>query len=121
MPGGAFREDSGVSGSDGADLVRLRTLGALRDLELDPLGLVGMFRTFESISPSSRSNWDLMMRTHPFAIDRVNTITDYSALLPPRPARKSSPDYSKMKARLAALPPPPAQSPMPRYRSFSRT
>ena len=40
MPGGAFREDSGVSGSDGADLVRLRTLGALRDLELDPLGLV---------------------------------------------------------------------------------
>jgi len=71
-----------------------------------PDGLVGMFRTFESMSPSSRNTWDLMTRTHPFSIDRVNAVTDYSALLPARPARAASPAFARMKTRLAGLPPP---------------
>lgn len=76
------------------------------DAGYNPDGLVSMFRTFESMSPSSRSAWDLMTRTHPFSIDRANAVTDYSALLPPRPARTASPAFATMKARLAALPPP---------------
>ncbi|MDP1571902.1 MAG: M48 family metalloprotease [Vicinamibacterales bacterium] len=75
------------------------------DAGYDPSGLVGMFRTFESMSPSSRSSWDLMTRTHPFSIDRVNAVTEYVALLPPRPPRAPSPAFAAMKARLAELPP----------------
>lgn len=76
------------------------------DAGFNPEGLVGMFRTFESMSPSSRSAWDLMMRTHPFSIDRVHSVTEYSALLPARPAKAASPAFARMKARVAALPPP---------------
>ncbi len=76
------------------------------DSGYSPDGLVGMFRTFESMSPSSRSAWDLMTRTHPFSIDRVNAVTEYSALLPPRPPRPASKEFAKVKARLATLPPP---------------
>lgn len=75
------------------------------DAGFDPTGLVGMFRTFESMSPSSRNSWDLMMRTHPFSIDRVNAVTEYASLLPPRPPRAESPGFPAMKARLAELPP----------------
>jgi predicted Zn-dependent protease len=76
------------------------------DAGFNPDGLVGMFRTFESMSPSSRSSWDLMMRTHPFSIDRVHSVTEYSTLLPARPAKVASPAFARMKARMAALPPP---------------
>jgi predicted Zn-dependent protease len=76
------------------------------DSGYNPDGLVGMFRTFESMSPSSRSAWDLMTRTHPFSIDRVNAVTEYSALLPSLPRQAESKGFAKMKARLATLPPP---------------
>lgn len=75
------------------------------DAGYDPAGLIGMFRTFESMSPSTRSSWDLMTRTHPFSIDRANAITEYVALLPSRPGPKESPGFAAMKARLKALPP----------------
>ncbi len=76
------------------------------DAGYDPRGLATMFRKFESASPSSRKSWDLMLRTHPFSIDRVHTVEEYAALLPAKSFRSSSPEFDRMKARLAKLPPP---------------
>jgi predicted Zn-dependent protease len=76
------------------------------DAGFDPAGLAQMFQRFESMDPSSRKSWDLMMRTHPFSIDRVNAVTEYAALLPPRPTRRTSPEFERLKARLKTLPPP---------------
>jgi hypothetical protein len=59
------------------------------------------------MSPSSRKAWDLMARTHPFSIDRLNAVNEYASLLPPRTTRKTSPAFERMKARLKALPPAP--------------
>ena len=83
------------------------------DAGYDPLGLAEIFQKFESMSPSSRKRWDLMGRTHPFSIDRLNTTKEYYALFPARSLRKTSPEFSKMKARVAALPPPPEPKPVP--------
>ncbi len=77
------------------------------DAGYDPRGLVSVFQKFESLSPSSRKSWDLMARTHPFSIDRMNAVTDYAALLPERPSRPDSAGFTRMKARLKALPPAP--------------
>lgn len=77
------------------------------DAGYDPNGLAEMFQIFEQMSPSSRSSWDLMARTHPFSIDRINAVREYSALLPSRPHKTSSPEFDDVKARLKALPPPP--------------
>lgn len=77
------------------------------DAGYDPTGLADMFQVFEQMAPSSRSSWDLMIRTHPFSIDRVNAIREYAALLPPRPLTTTSPEFDAMKARLKALPPAP--------------
>ena len=77
------------------------------DAGYDPRGLAGVFQTFESMSPSSRKAWDLMARTHPFSIDRVNAVNEYVTLLPARTTRTTSPAYQKMKARLKTLPPAP--------------
>lgn len=77
------------------------------DAGFSPDGLVGMFRTFESMSPSSRNSWDLMTRTHPFSVDRANTVTDYAALLPPRAPHRDAAGFTTMKARLARLAPAP--------------
>ncbi len=76
------------------------------DSGIDPRGFASFFQKLESLAPSSRNNWDLMQRTHPFSIDRLNTINAYIDLLPERPTRVSSPDFSQMRTRLAGLPPP---------------
>jgi Peptidase family M48 len=77
------------------------------DAGFDPRGLMSIFQKFESISPSSRNSWDLMARTHPFSIDRVDAVNDYASLLPPRSTKTTSPAFQRMKARLKALPPAP--------------
>lgn len=77
------------------------------DAGYDPVGLTEMFQIFEQMSPSSRSAWDLLTRTHPFSIDRINAVKEYAALLPPRTFAPASADFATMKARLKALPPPP--------------
>jgi len=80
------------------------------DAGFDPRGLASMFQKFESAEPSSRKSWDLMTRTHPFSIDRVNAVNEYAALLPERSLTTTSPAFTRMKARLAALPPPEDQT-----------
>jgi len=80
------------------------------DAGFDPRGLASMFQKFESAEPSSRKSWDLMTRTHPFSIDRVNAVNEYAALLPERSLTTTSPAFKRMKARLAALPPPEDQT-----------
>ncbi|MEW6321948.1 MAG: M48 family metalloprotease [Acidobacteriota bacterium] len=84
----------------------------LWDAGFDPRGLASLFRRFESIEPSSRRSWDLMTKTHPFSIDRMNAVNDYVTLFPDRafPSGAAAP-FSEMKARLAALPPPPTPAP----------
>ncbi len=77
------------------------------DAGYDPRGLVSVFQKFESMSPSSRKSWDLMARTHPFSIDRLNAVNEYASLLPTRTTKTTSPAYQRMKARLKALPPAP--------------
>lgn len=77
------------------------------DAGFDPVGLAAMFQVFEQMSPSSRNSWDLLARSHPFSIDRINVVKEYAALLPPRALQTSSPAFAAMKARLAALPPAP--------------
>ena len=79
----------------------------------DPLGLAEMFQKFESMAPSSRKRWDLMSRTHPFSIDRLNATKEYYGLFPWRSLQKTSPEFTRMKARLATLPPPPEPKPAP--------
>jgi beta-barrel assembly-enhancing protease len=76
------------------------------DAGLDPRGFAWFFQKLESIAPSSRKSWDLMARTHPFSIDRLNTINAYIDLLPARPLRTTSPEFTRMRARLSTLPPP---------------
>ncbi len=83
------------------------------DSGYDPRGLATIFRKFESLQPSSRKSWDLMMQTHPFPIDRMNTVNDYVELFPPRQLKAASPEFDRMKARLKALPPPPVDTPAP--------
>ena len=83
------------------------------DAGYDPRALGELFQKFEAMAPSSRKAWDLMSRTHPFSIDRMNAVNDYVPLLPERPLKKSSPAFDRMKARLAALPPPPTPTPKP--------
>ncbi len=82
------------------------------DAGYDPRALAEMFQKFESMQPSSRKSWDLMSRTHPFSLDRLNAVNDYVPLLPERRLRTSSPAFDAMKARLRALPPP--APPVPR-------
>lgn len=77
------------------------------DAGFEPEGLADMFQVFEQMEPSSRSSWDLMARTHPFSIDRINTVREYSALFPARTLATTSAAFKTMKARLAKLPPPP--------------
>jgi hypothetical protein len=77
------------------------------DAGYDPRGLVSMFQKFESMSPSSRKSWDLMARTHPFSIDRMNAVNEYASLLPAKPTKTTSAAFQRMKARLEALPPAP--------------
>jgi predicted Zn-dependent protease len=77
------------------------------DAGYDPRGLVSVFQKFESMSPSSRKSWDLMSRTHPFSIDRLNAVNDYVSLLPAKTTKTTSPAYQRMKTRLEALPPAP--------------
>lgn len=77
------------------------------DAGYDPNGLAEMFQIFEQMSPSSRSSWDLLARTHPFSIDRINAVREYAALLPTRPHKTTSPEFDAMKARLKKLPPAP--------------
>ena len=80
----------------------------------DPRGLSSLFRKFEALQPSSRRSWDLMTKTHPFSIDRMNMVNDYVQLLPARSLTTSSPAFDRMKAMLAKLPPPPeAPEPAP--------
>jgi len=76
------------------------------DAGIDPRGFASFFQKLESLAPSSRSRWDLMQRTHPFSIDRLNTINAYIDLLPERKTRVTSPGFTQMRARLAGLPPP---------------
>lgn len=83
------------------------------DSGYDPRGLSSLFRKFESLQPSSRKSWDLMMKTHPFPIDRMNTVNDYMELLPARTFAADSPGFGRMKTRLAKLPPPPEPTPAP--------
>lgn len=83
------------------------------DAGYDPRALAELFQKFEAMQPSSRKTWDLMSRTHPFSIDRMNAINDYVPLLPERPLKKSSPAFDRMKARLSSLPPPAAPTPRP--------
>lgn len=80
------------------------------DAGYDPGSLAELFLKFESMQPSSRRSWDLMTRTHPFSIDRMNAVNEYVRLLPERPVRGSSPAFDRMKARLKSLPPPPAEA-----------
>lgn len=82
------------------------------DAGYDPRALAELFQKFESMQPSSRKSWDLMRQTHPFPIDRMNTVNDYIPLLPERPLKKSSAAFDRMKARLKSLP-PPAEAPPP--------
>jgi predicted Zn-dependent protease len=77
------------------------------DSGFSPTGINELFQKFEQMSPSSRNSWDLMIRTHPFSIDRINTVKEYAALLPDRPTKTTSPAFERMKKRLSALPPPP--------------
>jgi beta-barrel assembly-enhancing protease len=77
------------------------------DTGYDPVGLIEMFRKFESMSPSSRSWWDKINRSHPMSIDRINAITEYNELLPKRELKKTSPEFAAMQARLKQLPPAP--------------
>lgn len=72
-----------------------------------PTGITELFQKFEQMSPSSRNSWDLMARTHPFSIDRINAVKEYAALLPERPTKVTSPAFERLKKNLAALPPPP--------------
>lgn len=81
------------------------------DAGFDPRGLSSLFRTFETLQPSSRKSWDLLMKTHPFPIDRMNTVNDYMELLPSRRFTPDSAAFARMKARLAKLPPPPEPEP----------
>lgn len=83
------------------------------DAGYDPRALAELFQKFESMQPSSRKSWDLMARTHPFSIDRMNAVNDYVLLLPGKPLKKSSPAFGRMKARLKSLPPPAAETPAP--------
>lgn len=83
------------------------------DAGYDPRALAELFQKFESMQPSSRKSWDLMARTHPFSIDRLNAVNDYVPLLPERPLTKSSPAFERMKARLKSLPPAPVEAPAP--------
>ncbi len=90
----------------------------LYDAGYDPRGFADFFRKMESLSPSSRRSWDLMQRTHPFSIDRLNAINEYASLLPPKAVRKNTAAFDRMRVRLAALPPPveqvtPPESPAP--------
>lgn len=78
----------------------------LYDGGYDPRGYATFFKKMESISPSSRKSWDLMQSTHPFSIDRLNTINAYADLLPEKPVSQSSQAFARMKAQLAKLPPP---------------
>lgn len=78
----------------------------LYDAGYDPRGYATFFKKMESISPSSRKSWDLMQSTHPFSIDRLNTINEYADLLPEKPIQRSSQAFARMKAQLAKLPPP---------------
>lgn len=80
------------------------------DAGYDPRGLSSLFRKFEALQPSSRRSWDLMTKTHPFSIDRMNMVNDYVQLLPTRSLTTSSAAFDRMKAALAALPPPPEVS-----------
>lgn len=77
------------------------------DAGYDPRGLSSLFRKFEALQPSSRRSWDLMTKTHPFSIDRMNMVNDYVQLLPARSLSTTSTAFERMKAALAALPPPP--------------
>ncbi len=80
------------------------------DAGYDPRGLSSLFRKFEALQPSSRRSWDLMTKTHPFSIDRMNMVNDYVQLLPTRSLTTSSAAFDRMKAALAKLPPPPEVS-----------
>lgn len=82
------------------------------DAGYDPRALADLFQKFEAMQPSSRKAWDLMSRTHPFSIDRLNAVNDYVPLLPERRLKKSSEAFDRMKARLNSMPPPAA--PVPR-------
>jgi hypothetical protein len=77
------------------------------DSGFSPTGINELFQKFEQMSPSSRNSWDLMVRTHPFSIDRINAVKEYAALLPARETSVTSPAFERMKKRLSALPPPP--------------
>jgi predicted Zn-dependent protease len=81
----------------------------LYDAGYDPRGFAEFFRKMESLSPSSRRSWDLMQRTHPFSIDRLNAINEYASLLPPKAGRTSTAAFNRMQAQLATLPPPVEQ------------
>lgn len=80
------------------------------DAGYDPRGLSSLFRKFEALQPSSRRSWDLMTKTHPFSIDRMNMVNDYVQLLPARSLTTSSAAFDRMKTALAKLPPPPEVS-----------
>ena len=80
------------------------------DAGYDPRGLSSLFRKFEALQPSSRRSWDLITKTHPFSIDRMNMVNDYVQLLPTRSLTMASPEFERMKAILAKLPPPPETS-----------
>lgn len=82
------------------------------DAGYDPRALASLFQKFEAMAPSSRKSWDLMTRTHPFSLDRLNAVNDYVPLLPDRPLRTSSPDFDRMKDQLRRLPPPPEPVPV---------
>ena len=90
------------------------------DAGYDPLALASLFQKFEAMSPSSRKSWDLMLRTHPFSLDRFNAVRDYAPLLPERPLRSSSPEFDRMKERLRRLPPSPEPRPVPQDVSSNR-
>ena len=81
------------------------------DAGYDPLAIADLFQKFEQMAPSSRKSFDLMGRTHPFSIDRLNATKEYSALFPWRSLQRNSPEFAQMKKRLAALPPAPAPNP----------
>lgn len=75
------------------------------DAGFAPEGLADMFQVFEQRSPSTRNSWDLLTRSHPFSIDRINAVREYAALLPARDLRTTSEDFAAIKERLRALPP----------------
>jgi predicted Zn-dependent protease len=78
----------------------------LYDAGYDPRGFATFFKKLESLDPSSRKSWDLMQRTHPFSIDRLNAINEYAALFPEKPVQRTSPAFGRLKSHLATLPPP---------------